>query len=324
MTAKLKITSVATVLAAGLLIAPGTAGNLSGNGFFGVSPALAGNGNGGGPGAGNGGGHGGDHGGGHGGGKGPASTFGADKSLKTASRGGKSDTSHGHGHGFAQSFADSVGKGLGRASSGVQSMFDGVFGRGHSKGTATASVETTPEDVPTPTTSHGKSKSFHAGALSSLGRADQAYVHSQSPLMVAMRSYIQDYMQVVDDQGVEAAKTDPDLQAQLADIVSQFGKTSATQTQTTIDPTTLEATTTTTIDPAAADYVGGVLGDGSEGTKMSDIRGMLDSQSSTTSTTDGSTTQTSQTTASTDETTTSSTTQTDPSTTQTDPSTTTN
>lgn len=299
---RLKTFPIATVLAAGLLVVPLTAGHLTADsGLFGVSPALAGNGNGTGPGGGNGGSHGGGNGGGHGSGHGhgPAGTFGADKSLKTASKGGKSGTSHGHGFGIAQSFVDSVGKGVGKASSGVQSMFDGVFGRGHSQGKATTTAVTTPEDVPIPTERSGKAHMSHGniGAFSSLGRADQAYAHSQSPMMVAMRSYIQDYMAVVDEQGVEAAKTDPDLQAELASIVATFGKAGATQTETvtTTDEVTGLATTTstTTVDPAVADYIDGVLGDGSEGSKMSDIRGMLDDSSSTDSTTTSSTTETS-------------------------------
>jgi hypothetical protein len=294
MLTKLKGLWLATLCSAALMVAPtiGEPGSATGD-LFGVTSALAGNGNG----NGNAGGHGtsGNHGG-QSGNHGKSLDTGTE--MKTAhGKSGQSGSGHGKSSGFAQSFVDSVGKGVGKASHGVQSMFDGVFGGGHSKGKSTASIQTTPEDVPTPTGRPEKSRSVHADlrSLSSLGRSEQAYVHSQSPLMTEMRSYIENYMDVVDAQGVEAAKTDPDLQQQLADIVSKYGAPSATTTETaavtdpaavTTDPA---AAPTTTIDPAVADYISGVLGDGSEGSKMADIRGMLDDQAATDSTATSST-----------------------------------
>ncbi len=300
---KLKGLWLATLCSAALMVAPtvGEPGSAMGD-LFGVTSALAGNGNGNGN-AGGGHGNSGSHGG-QSGNHGKSLDTGT--AMKSAhGKSGQSGSGHGKGSGFAQSFVDSVGRGVGKASHGVQSMFDGVFGGGHSKGKSTASIQTTPEDVPTPTGRPEKSRSVHAElrSLSSLGRSEQAYVHSQSPLMVEMRTYIQDYMEIVDTQGVEAAKTDPALQQELAGIVSRYGAPSATTTETA--PVTDPAATTTdpaaeptiTIDPAVADYISGVLGDGSQGSKMAEIRGMLDDQAATDTTTTSSTATTSSSTA---------------------------
>jgi hypothetical protein len=275
------------------------------DGLFGVSIAHAGNGNGNGGGNGGGNGHSGEHGGGKGGSHGGALGTGKKLKIYGDTSGHSNKGNHGRGSGFASSFVDGVGKGLGKATSSAKSMVSDLFGNDSSpKGPKTQDATLLPEDVPVPTDNPEKTKNVHAElrSLNSLGRSNEAYVNSQSSLMSDMRAYIMATGDTATGGNQDAtaqtdAATTVDPETLLTGIVSKYGAPSAATTETLAIP---DATTTptdgttavTTISPEVRSWIDSTLGDPADpDSKISTIRGMLEEQSaSDTSTPDLTTT----------------------------------